>query len=1427
MPSKDQIERYKSAKSEGQFDSLTPEDRAKYETIYEPLITVPKSESFIRGAGQSTTAGFQDEGSSAIQPVIDWLGNFNNKVDNFMFGDNQPTNVSDDRNYSQRRDDFRQLNDAAQVSNPKTFIAGEVAGTLPTLPFFPKAAATAVGATTAEIAAAAKAARLASLGTSTGLGALFGAGSSDADTAGGVVKDTAIGAALGLGTDLAFMGGGKLIRGIAAKRAASKELAAATQLATRKQQLATETIEDFVASKGGKVTDDVAKEAQAQGFHVPEGNAKSLQVLVDADQAAKNAGEEGIKRNLAMSEQQVAKLKGQDFTDLAGTPSYKMVDPSLPKPGLETNLSPSLTSTAGLENKSTRYVLPSQLYNLDEGSIHADYNKVAALSKANLDAFKSDLQKATGLEPSVRIKSAESYAGKLERYRIEGKDPATISDTIGGRIVVKQDAVPAQLQNIQKNFKVIETNNYFETPSAYGYQGVNLKVELPNGQLSEIQIHTPQSERATAASHKIYEKWRNVDLDALTPEQQHQYAKDLETSRSLFDKPPSSDQARTAIGYTTGFKPSEANIGTARILESEDVKATVEHTAKEIAKNSGSGTPSLANAQIPDPSTMGGAPTVNKIANINLRNIPATEEDMLGFIQQGAAANKDIQYGGRQLGAQTMTREHALQIADETGINLETASKRDLGRAWNGPEAAFIKNELTNQYKDLWALGQKIDVNDPAQKLEWTKQFMNNMAFQATAQGGISESARALALTRSVTSLDQLQRKASKTMFSAFKDGKNVDKILARFKELDPNNTKALGQFINNLNKTTFQKVQDGIYFSYINSLLSGPKTMIVNGVSNSLASALAPVEQLGAATVDAVKAGAGKLVGKSIPREHFFGEAPANIAGMAYGLKQGARAFLKSMAGEVSDIGGSAKFGSAPMINPIPGIAGDIIGIPGRVLEASDDFFKAVNYTGGLYSHAYRQAAAEGVKGKVLSRMADLIDNPTANLINKAKYEATYRTFRNPLGPTAKSAMYAIQNVPGLKYVQPFVTTPINITKYGMERTPLGFLQLATKAGRAESSDVISKAGLGTLALVGAGGGGVSALKNIVSGKVDRPASQPDAKSLSAAMLLGGGLAQIYAEGALTGAAPDDPEEKKTFYQSGKKPYSVKIGKDWVSYGKLEPLATSLGFMADAMGTWDKIETQDGAYGIGISLMKASKNFANKSFMQGLSNMMDAYSNPEQNGERFMRQFATGMVPFSSALRQVGNMVDPTLRSPDTLKQAFQGVLPFSKADLPPMYDIWGQEIKLNGGPIERVTTPVNVSPVVSDKATTEVDRLNIKPGSVRKAVGKDLELTDPMYHLAQQMRGQYSKMLIDRVVSSPGYDKTPDLIKTKIIDKMFSRAGDITRAKLQTTANSAPYKGIMDAMTLAQQRGNTDLQDTLKNRLQLILDKNIVKKK
>jgi len=141
---------------------------------------ISQTESAVRGAVQGATFNASDEVKGAIESP---LGAFT-KAANFLPGVNLPDSLGTVARYEKARDAERAKNAAAQKANPKTYLAGEVGGGIASS--FVPGLGIAKGASLASTAA-----RMGGQSATAALGA------SDADTAVGLAKDTAIGGTIG------------------------------------------------------------------------------------------------------------------------------------------------------------------------------------------------------------------------------------------------------------------------------------------------------------------------------------------------------------------------------------------------------------------------------------------------------------------------------------------------------------------------------------------------------------------------------------------------------------------------------------------------------------------------------------------------------------------------------------------------------------------------------------------------------------------------------------------------------------------------------------------------------------------------------------------------------------------------------------------------------------------------------------------------------------------------------------------------------------------------------------------------------------------------------------------------------------------------------------------------------------------------------
>lgn len=877
------------------------------------------------------------------------------------------------------------------------------------------------------------------------------------------------------------------------------------------------------------------------------------------------------------------------------------------------------------------------------------------------------------------------------------------------------------------------------------------------------------------------------------------------------------DELDAYMAERFNFVPSKGAAPAPKLLDSAEDLELMKKVGKELSAEAGTGSPNMEKFMPISPENVGGAPTAGKVGNLNINQIPTQAEDFRGWVQQIVDPNLELLQSSRLKGADKLSYDDALNFYDSLGMPADELAKRGAGEAWAPHEAAFLQETMRKKvYPDLIALRKKIDVTDPQQKELWFRELGKAFQMQANLAGGRSEAARTVAFAKQVSPLEKMQENAAKIFAKNMANPKTQKRALELAETLDLENPEQIGAFINALSKSNFQKFTDGAFYVWINSILSSPMSHLRNVVGNTLTTMSIPLEKASTAIADTALTTGGKLLGKNVTRDRFMKEAVVNLPGAAHGLRQGTRAFFNTLSGAESEIAGLPKFELAnTRIPPIGGKTGKVLGFPGTMLRAEDDLFKSLNFNAEAYSLAYRKAAKEGLKGNALrDRMTELLAELPDDILKPAMDAAKERTFTKELGPVGKTVSYFVKNIPGFRYIQPFMNTGANILSYGVKRSPLGFLRLRPGIPKGEAADIIGQAALGTTALVGAGGG-VGALDKIRKRENYRPASQPTSQELSAWTMAAGGLAQIYADGGMTGGAPLDPEEKKVWYASGKIPYAIKVGDNWVSYKDMGPAGVTMGMMADAMQAWNSIEQEDAAAALGMMLWNAGKTFMGQSYMSGLSDLANAYSDPKTYGPRLLNRIATGFVPYSGALKYVGNIGDPSLRRPENMQQAFQAMLPGLRETVPVLYDIWGDEVKLTGTAAERVVSPIRRSPVNRDKATMEADRLQVQPGSVQRTLDKNIELTSPTYYLAQQMRGQYAKILIDSLVNSGSYDKLDDVTKKDVIEKMFSKAGEITRKQLGVTGKSRAMKALMKALDRAQDSGDEPLQDSIKSRI------------
>jgi len=241
------------------------------------------------------------------------------------------------------------------------------------------------------------------------------------------------------------------------------------------------------------------------------------------------------------------------------------------------------------------------------------------------------------------------------------------------------------------------------------------------------------------------------------------------------------------------------------------------------------------------------------------------------------------------------------------------------------------------------------------------------------------------------------------------------------------------------------------------------------------------------------------------------------------------------------------------------------------------------------------------------------------------AEENASYYTFRQIIDPSNKTGqgkllslidkltqtVYGLRRIPGVGWFIPFVQTPMNILKQGIEYSPLG---ITTLPGAANKTEQLAKSMVGSSVLLGA--------------------------------------SWLAMNGRTTWATPTSPKEKEAFYASGRQPYSIKIGDNWVSYSKLGPLAYPIA-MATAFQWFLKENPKamtDSNFEKSVKAFSGiAKFFSDQSYVEGISDLVNAIRNTEGGVSSALTNIPSQFIPLSSLQRWVSQLIDPIYRKPES----------------------------------------------------------------------------------------------------------------------------------------------------------------------------------
>jgi hypothetical protein len=637
----------------------------------------------------------------------------------------------------------------------------------------------------------------------------------------------------------------------------------------------------------------------------------------------------------------------------------------------------------------------------------------------------------------------------------------------------------------------------------------------------------------------------------------------------------------------------------------------------------------------------------------------------------------------------TMDQAKALQLEvdDLTGeIKGTLFDRRQIAAAWMMFRSSA--DQLVSLAERARSTGAPEDV------AKFNAAFQVTHAILRTTKGQSTEIARALQIHNQLRKADKNMAKALQGIIDET-GGANVSIDLAD-KIASLRDPAAIAKFADEVAKS---KSSDGVLFAYANVLMSNPATQVVNIVDTTISSLWRVPETWMAAKI-----------GDNVAD----GESMALAYGMTQGIVDGIRYAYRTLKT------GQEQFAPTNPIE-IPGkqgvIANDLgavndnkrmadylkMMLPTNLSRAGDQLLKVINYRGSLNQLAYRDAViTKGLSGAEAREHVAKLTRDVPDWLNKqAESDAIAATFNEKLEnkvaqgfSTAVNGM-SVGPIPfGRILLATFVRTPINLFRWTVQRTPAAFLSSKIRED------------------IAAGG----AQRDMALGRI------------AAGTAFAGSFANYVMQGKISGAGPKDPKLRAAMREAtGWQPYSIQYapGK-WVSYNRFATLGSLIGISADATelltGVYGRETERVDLDGIPVeesAMAAVVVPFANavlsKVYMQQLSSLVDALSDPNRYGESYFQRLASSFVP--AVVGATERAMDPDVRRATDWMEAIQARVPGLSEGLEQRLNLWG-EVRQDQNGIYNLFLPARISVSKESPIDKEFVKLGYVPSDVRSSM-------------------------------------------------------------------------------------------------------------
>ncbi len=292
----------------------------------------------------------------------------------------------------------------------------------------------------------------------------------------------------------------------------------------------------------------------------------------------------------------------------------------------------------------------------------------------------------------------------------------------------------------------------------------------------------------------------------------------------------------------------------------------------------------------------------------------------------------------------------------------------------------------------------------------------------------------------------------------------------------------------------------------------------------------------------------------------------------------------------------------------------------------------------------------------------------------------------------------------------------------------------------------------------------------------------------------------EMASQGLLTGGGPSDKAKKSIMQADGWQDYSIKVGDMYYRYNRLDPFSVILGIAADsyeishALGS----DHMDKEHLPALVFASVSKNILNRASLQGMSDLIQAVSDPERYGKSYVKGMVGTIVPAFAA--QTAQTMDPVVRETRTVLDGIKSRIPGMSQDLMPKRDVWGEPMTRDGGLGPDIASPIMEKQIKNDPVNKALMDANYFPGKLDRKI-RGVELSDQQYDDYARIAGRMAKVRLNAIVNIPGFSQMPENARKELMTNAITTSREASRSLIMMQ-NPEIIKKAMDAK-IAKVRG------------------------